>query len=223
MINRAGLRILDCPRPERELTEAFRGLPSSNIGDNMGRLYNISSSLRALNGLSLCGPAFTVKVPQGDNLMFHKALDLALPGDIIVVDGEGDMEHALAGELMIRHAMRRKLGGFIINGCMRDLDAIESLPFPVYAKGITPQGPYKNGPGEINVPVCCGGRVICPGDILVGDRDGIVIVPVEFAADLLPKAKKKFEGEQKRIMEDEPGNREWVDRAVEAAEKGVMS
>lgn len=223
MINRAGLRILDCPRPERELTEAFRGLPSSNIGDNMGRLYNISSSLRALNGLSLCGPAFTVKVPQGDNLMFHKALDLALPGDIIVVDGEGDMEHALAGELMIRHAMRRKLGGFVINGCMRDLDAIESLPFPVYAKGITPQGPYKNGPGEINVPVCCGGRVICPGDILVGDRDGIVIVPVEFAADLLPKAKKKFEGEQKRIMEDEPGNREWVDRAVEAAEKGVMS
>ena len=176
MINRAGLRILDCPRPERELTEAFRGLPSSNIGDNMGRLYNISSSLRALNGLSLCGPAFTVKVPQGDNLMFHKALDLALPGDIIVVDGEGDMEHALAGELMIRHAMRRKLGGFVINGCMRDLDAIESLPFPVYAKGITPQGPYKNGPGEINVPVCCGGRVICPGDILVGDRDGICLL-----------------------------------------------
>lgn len=223
MINRAGLRILDCPRPERELTEAFRGLPSSNIGDNMGRLYNTNSSIRALNGLPLCGPAFTVKVPQGDNLMFHKALDLALPGDIIVVDGEGDMEHALAGELMIRHAMRRKLGGFVINGCMRDLDAIESLPFPVYAKGITPQGPYKNGPGEINVPICCGGRVICPGDILVGNRDGIVIVPVEFAADLLPKAKKKFEGEQKRIMEDEPGNREWVDRAVEAAEKGVMS
>lgn len=189
----------------------------------MGRLYNTNSSLRALNGLSLCGPAFTVKVPQGDNLMFHKALDLALPGDIIVVDGEGDMEHALAGELMIRHAMRRKLGGFVINGCMRDLDAIESLPFPVYAKGITPQGPYKNGPGEINVPVCCGGRVICPGDILVGDRDGIVIIPVEFAADLLPKAKKKFEEEQKRIMEDEPGNREWVDRAVEAAERGVMS
>lgn len=86
MINRAGLRILDCPRPDRELTEAFRGLPSSNIADNMGRLYNTNSSIRALNGLSLCGPAFTVKVPQGDNLMFHKALDLALPGDIIVCD-----------------------------------------------------------------------------------------------------------------------------------------
>ncbi|WP_125140931.1 RraA family protein [Clostridium transplantifaecale] len=222
MINRAGLRILDCPRPDRELTEAFRGLPSSNIADNMGRLYNTNSSIRALNGLSLCGPAFTVKVPQGDNLMFHKALDLALPGDIIVVDGEGDMEHALAGELMIRHAIRRKLGGFVINGCMRDFDAIEALPFPVYAKGITPQGPYKSGPGEINVPVCCAGRVICPGDILVGDRDGIAIIPAEFAKDLLSRAKKKFEGEQKRIMEDEPGNRDWVDRAIEAAEKGVM-
>lgn len=222
MINRAGLRILDCPRPDRELTEAFRGLPSSNIADNMGRLYNTNSSIKALNGLSLCGPAFTVKVPQGDNLMFHKALDLALPGDIIVVDGEGDMEHALAGELMIRHAIRRKLGGFVINGCMRDFDAIEALPFPVYAKGITPQGPYKSGPGEINVPVCCAGRVVCPGDILVGDRDGIAIIPAEFAKDLLSRAKKKFDGEQKRIMEDEPGNRDWVDRAIEAAEKGVM-
>lgn len=222
MTNKAGFRILDCPRPDRKLTEAFQGLPSSNINDNMGRLYNTNSSIRPLNGLPICGPAFTVKVPQGDNLMFHKALDLALPGDIIVVDGEGDMEHALAGELMIRHAIRRKLGGFVINGCMRDLDAIESLPFPVYAKGITPQGPYKNGPGEINVPVCCAGRVICPGDILVGDRDGIAIIPVEFAEELLPKAKKKFEGEQKRIMEDDPGNREWVDRALEAAEKGVM-
>jgi len=216
MKNRIGCRILDCPRPDAALAEGFRGLPSSNIGDQMERLYNTSSSLKSLNHIPLCGPAFTVKVPQGDNLMFHKALDLAQPGDIIVVDGEGDRERALAGEIMIRYAMGRGLGGFVVNGCMRDLDAIETLDFPVYALGITPQGPYKNGPGEINVPVCCGGRVICPGDILVGDRDGIVIIPPEFAADILPKAKEKFESEQATICGGKSGDRAWVDRLIEA-------
>lgn len=216
MKNRIGCRVLDCPRPDAALIEGFRGLPSSNIGDQMERLYNTNSSLKSLNHIPLCGPAFTVKVPQGDNLMFHKALDLARPGDILVVDGEGDLEHALAGEIMIRYAMGRRLGGFVINGCMRDLDAIQTLDFPVYAMGITPQGPYKNGPGEINVPVCCGGRVICPGDILVGDRDGIVVIPPEFAPEILPKAKKKFESEQQTITTGKSSDRTWVDRLVEA-------
>ena len=219
MKNRAGFKILECRRPKQELIDGFCGLPSSNIGDQMGRLYNTNSRLKSYNGLPLCGPAFTVKVPQGDNLMFHKALDLAAPGDILVVDGEGDGEHALAGEMMIRYAMERKLGGFVINGCVRDLDAIQELPFPVFAVGITPQGPYKNGPGEINVPVCCCGRVVCPGDILVGDRDGIVIIPPADAPELLPKAKKKYESEQKRIREGGSGNRAWVDLAVEEAER----
>lgn len=219
MKNCAGLKILECERPDQELIDSFRNLPSSNIGDQMGRLYNMNSRIKSYNGLPLCGPAFTVKVPQGDNLMFHKALDLAQPGDILVVDGEGDREHALAGEMMIRYAIEKKLGGFVVNGCMRDLDAILELSFPIYAIGITPQGPYKNGPGEINVPVCCGGRVVCPGDILVGDRDGIVIVPPAEAEALLPKALKKYESEQKRIREGVAGNRAWVDIAIDAAGK----
>lgn len=215
MKNRIGCRIQDCPRPDPVLVDAFRGLPSSNIGDQMERLYNTSGRLKSWNQTPLCGPAFTVKVPQGDNLMFHKALDMARPGDVLVVDGEGDMEHSLAGEIMIRYAMSRGLGGFVINGCMRDLDAIQSLPFPVYALGITPQGPYKNGPGEINVPVCCAGRVICPGDILVGDRDGLVIIPQEFAAEILPKAREKFKGEQESIASGRSSSRDWIDQKLE--------
>lgn len=216
MKNRIGFRILECPRPDTALVEGFRGLPSSNIGDQMERLYNTNSSLKSLNHVPLCGPAFTVKVPQGDNLMFHKALDLAQPGDILVVDGEGDLQHSLAGEIMIRYAMQRGLGGFVINGCMRDLDAIEQLEFPVYAMGITPQGPYKNGPGEINVPVCCGGRVVQPGDILVGDRDGLVIIPPEFAQEILEKAKEKFASEQVTISTGKSDNRDWIDKKLES-------
>ena len=215
MENRIGCRILDCPRPASALIEGFRGLPSSNIGDQMWRLYNTNSTLKSFNKMPLCGPAFTVKDPQGDNLMFHKALDIAQPGDILVVDGEGDLQHALAGEMMIRYAMRRGLGGFVVNGCMRDLDAIEALDFPVYALGITPQGPYKNGPGEINVPVCCAGRVVNPGDILVGDRDGIVIIPPEFAAEILESSKAKFASEQATIANGPSGSRAWIDQTLE--------
>ena len=117
MKNRVGLRILECLRPSQSLIEKFKGLPSSNIGDQMGRLYNANSTLKSFANVELCGPAFTVKVPQGDNLMFHKALDLAKPGDVIVVDGEGDRERALAGEMMILYAKKRDLAGFVINGC----------------------------------------------------------------------------------------------------------
>ena len=98
---------------------------------------------------------------------------------------------------------------------VRDLDAIETLDFPVYAVGITPQGPLKNGPGEINVPICCGGRVVCPGDIIVGDRDGIVIIPQEDAGDILQASIDKYELEQTRIRDNDAGDRSWVDKQLE--------
>lgn len=206
-----GFRIFtNIQRPPQELVEKFRGLPSSNIADNMGRLYCIGHQIRPLNNVPLLGVAFTVKAPQGDNLMFHRALDLAKPGDIIVVDGEGDMEHSLAGELMVRYAIKRGLGGIIVDGCMRDSDGIAELDFPVYARGITPQGPYKNGPGEINVPICCGGQVVMPGDILVGDRDGVVVIRPEDAEELAEVSRKKFEKEQEQIREN-TFNKKWVE------------
>jgi RraA family protein len=154
----------------------------------------MTDSLSLLNPLTttqLLGTAITVKVPIGDNLLFHEALDIALPGDVIVVDGAGDLNRSLAGELMMRFAQEKGLAGVIVDGCVRDLQGIQTLTMPVYAIGITPQGPYKNGPGEVNVPIACAGQVVFPGDILVGDRDGIVVIRAEIAHELASIAQRK--------------------------------
>ena len=147
------------------------------------------------NDKPLLGPAFTVKVPAGDNLMLHRALDLAKPGDIIVVDGEGYGHRSLMGEMMLDYAVRRGIAGFVIDGMVRDGGALKDAPIPFYAVGTTPQGPYKNGPGEINVPIACGGQVVFPGDILAGDEDGIVVIRPEWAEELAELAVEKHEKE----------------------------
>ncbi|PWM23813.1 MAG: methyltransferase [Oscillospiraceae bacterium] len=215
MSRNIGCRIIQTiERPSPELIEAFRGIPSSNIGDQMGRFYCTNSSIRSFNASPLLGPAYTVKVPQGDNLMVHIALELAQPGDILVIDGEGDLSHALLGEIMVTYARQRKLGGMVVNGCIRDTEAISQLTdFPVYAMGATPQGPYKNGPGEINVPVCCGGLAVLPGDLLVGDADGVVVIRREDAASLVEVAHKKFDSET-QMLQTGRINRGWVQEAL---------
>lgn len=187
-------------RPEKAVIDAFRSIPASNIGDMMGRLYCTNGTIRPLNKAPLLGVAFTVKCPMGDNMIFHRALDLAQPGDIIVVDAQGGMERALAGEMMVRYARTKGIAGFVVDGCMRDADYISQLEdFPVYCKGLTPQGPYKFGPGEINVPVSIGGQVVLPGDILVGDPDGIVVMRAEDAPLLIEEAQEKYAKEQKTV------------------------
>ena len=123
----------------------------------------------------LAGPAFTVKTRPGDNLMIHKALDLADAGDVIVVDGGGDLTNALIGEMMVAHAQKRGIAGLVLNGSIRDYDAIHAGTYPVFAAGITHRGPYKDGPGEINVPIAIDGMVIEPGDLIVGDGDGLLV------------------------------------------------
>lgn len=205
-------------RADESLIGRFKGIPVPNIDDNMGRLYAVSSDIRPLNRVPLLGQAFTVKAPQGDNMMFHRALDLARPGDIIVVDGRGGMDRALCGEIMIQYAMRRGIGGFLIDGCVRDALAIESLDFPVYARGLSPNGPYKNGPGEINVPVCIGGVAVMPGDIVVGDADGVVIVPLDDAAEAAEKAIAHNRMEEKMFEQIAAGtfDHSWVEKAVAA-------
>ena len=187
------------PRPPLELIRAFQGIPSSNIGDVMGRLYCTDSTLMSLNKRPLLGPAFTVKAPGGDNLAFHLALDLAQPGDILVVDGQRNMERALAGELMMNYAMKRGLGGIVVNGCLRDTATIKEMAIPVYCCGVTPVGPYKFGPGEINVPVVVGGQAVLPGDILVGDEDGLVVIHQEDAPVIALEARAKFQSEAKAL------------------------
>ena len=156
-------------RPAKELVEAFRGIPVANIDDNCGRIAAVDASIYPLNPKArLLGTAFTVNAPAGDNLLFHKALDMAQPGDVIVLANKGSMSRALCGEIMSSYAKSRGLAGIIIDGCVRDSYTLSQMDFLVYAKGVTPNGPYKNGPGKMNFPVSFACIIINPGDIIVG-------------------------------------------------------
>lgn len=201
-MSEVGNRIyLNVNRPDSELVGQFKNLPSSNVGDMMNRLYCMREYMRQVNPapVSMLGTAFTVKVPDGDNAFIHKALDLAKPGDILVIDGNGCTTRSLMGEIMFTYAKNCKIAGIVVDGAIRDHDSLAHIDLPVYAKAITPQGPYKNGPGEINVPVSCGGRVVFPGDILIGDPDGICVVRPEDAKIIIDDVHKKFKAEQEKL------------------------
>ena len=207
-------------RPAKELIEGFAELPVANIADMMNRVFCLDAKIRPMNAAPLCGPAFTISTRPGDNLLLHKALDMAQPGDILVVAAQGELSNSIMGELMALWAIKRGLGGFIFDGAIRDIGTLKNMEIPIYASGITPAGPYKDGPGEINFAVSCGGVVINPGDILVGDEDGVVVIKPEDAPELLKKAQAKNMAEQKIMQEIEnmAWDRSWVDKAL--AERG---
>src|SRR4029450_12004836 len=142
------------------------------------------------------GPALTVKTRPGDNLMVHKAIALAEPGDVIVVDAGGDLTNAIMGDLMLAQMVKRGLAGVVINGAIRDSAAIRAGNFPLFAAGVTHRGPYKDGPGEINVPIAIDGMVITPGDLILGDDDGLLCVPFNECDRVYQAAKAKTDAEQ---------------------------
>lgn len=216
-----GLRVKkNIVRPSKELIQSFAGLPVANIADMMNRMFCVDAKIRPMNAAPLVGPAFTIKARPGDNLLLHKALDLAQPGDILVVDAQGDMSNSIMGELMVMWAVKKGLGGFVIDGAIRDIGAIKNMDIPIYAAGLNPAGPYKDGPGEINFPVSCGGVVVNPGDILVGDEDGVVVIKPEDAPEILKKTQAKNQAEQQTMKDIEKlaWDRTWVDKAL--AERG---
>ncbi|MDR3563659.1 MAG: 4-carboxy-4-hydroxy-2-oxoadipate aldolase/oxaloacetate decarboxylase [Negativicutes bacterium] len=182
-------------RPSKELVEQFKGLPVANIADEMNRISCVDARIKPVNSTPLLGTAFTVKARVGDNLMLHAAIDLAQPGDIIIVDGQGDLMNSLIGENMMLWAERRGISGMVIDAAIRDVETLSQMKFPVYAAGVQPNGPYKEGPGEINTPVCCGGITVNPGDIIVGDADGVVVIKQQDAPAVLEKAKAKLKQE----------------------------
>src|SRR6476469_9008023 len=154
------------------IVDAFRGLPVANISDCMTRMTAGGPRLRPMHkGGPLAGPALTVKCRPGDNLMIHKALTMAQPG--------GDLTNSLFGEIMVATAVKIGVAGVVLNGAVRDSEEIGRGDFPLYAAGVTHRGPYKDGPGEINVPVAIDGMVIHPGDLVVGDDDGLLSVPLD--------------------------------------------
>jgi RraA family protein len=199
------------------LAAKFRELPVANVSDCMSRMTAGGARIRPMHGGgALSGPALTVKTRPGDNLMIHKALDIADPGDVIVVDGGGDLTNALIGELMVAHAIKRGIAGLVLNGAIRDYDSIHAGKFPVFAAGVTHRGPYKDGPGEINVPIAIDGMVIMPGDLVVGDEDGLLCVPFDDVAAVHDATVAKFKAEQAQMDEIEAGrsDRSWVDATL---------
>jgi len=200
------------------LVERFRRLPVANVSDCMMRLTAGGPRLRPMHsGVAMAGVALTVKTRPGDNLFVHKALDLAKPGDVIVVDAGGDLTNAIIGELMSGYAASRKVAGIVINGAIRDADILRKSDFPVYAAGVTHRGPYKDGPGQINVPVSLDGMVVRPGDIVIGDGDGVLCVPLEDAERICAAATDKHAAEEQTIAAIAAGKLDtsWVDAALQ--------
>jgi regulator of RNase E activity RraA len=213
-----GLRILQRRRAvDLDLARQFLDVPVANVSDCMSRMTAAGARLRPMHaGGRMAGPALTIKTRPGDNLMIHKALQLAKPGDVIVVDAGGDLTNALVGEIMVGDAIKQGLGGFVMNGAIRDAGALRAGSFPVFAAGVTHRGPYKDGPGEINVPIAIDGMVIEPGDLVIGDEDGLLCVPFDDVERLLAGARQKQVVEDKMVADIEAGclDRAWVDETL---------
>ncbi|MBW4653513.1 MAG: RraA family protein [Kaiparowitsia implicata GSE-PSE-MK54-09C] len=213
-----GFRVLGrSQRVSAEMIEQYRVLPVANVSDSMHRMSAGGPRLTMMHrDGQLAGAALTVKTRPGDNLMLHKAIDMAEPGDVIVVDAGGDLTNSLMGELMLAYAVRKGVAGFVLYGAIRDADAFLKVNLPVFAAGVTHRGPYKDGPGEINVPIALEGMVISPGDLVIGDRDGVLAVPLEAAEDVLAKTMSKQDAEARQMAAIENGtnDRTWVDESL---------
>lgn len=187
-------------RPAPEVVEAFKGQASATIHEASGRKGYISSRVKPIApGIKICGPAFTVQCPAGDNMMLHKALELAQPGDIIIATVGGAEEYGYWGDMMAVSAVSRKLGGLCIEGCIRDREDIVELGFPVFSTGFCIRGTGKGTLGLINYPTVFGGQTIQPGDLIVGDDDGLVVVRWEDCAEVLEKTINRVKAENKKI------------------------
>src|SRR3712207_776291 len=206
--------------PASELVHRFDAFGAADVSDMMNRLYTMNHCIKPMTPreLRLLGPACTVKVFPGDNLMVHKSLDLANPGDVLVIDASSSMMTAVIGDLVSTKARHRGIAGVVVDGLVRDLDGILALgDFPVFARGTTPLGPLHRGPGEVNYPVSVGGIVVNPGDVVVGDADGVVVVPQESAESLLQRLEARAPGAaeyQSAVARGEFSNA-WVDTMLD--------
>lgn len=202
------------------VAEAAR-YPSSILADVAGRRGALSGRIAPLApSMRLAGPAITVEVRPGDNLMIHAAMAIAQPGDVLVIDGKGDLSSALMGEIMSQQCVALGIVGVVIDGAVRDSEAIRELGFPMYAAGLNPNGPTKAIAGRLNHPISIGGVSVHPGDLIVGDADGVTVIERDQAAAMLPLAAEKVAAETKRIADIRsrkalrPG---WLDGALRAA------
>ena len=213
--------IRDFERVDPKVVEQAAQFPSSILADVAGRRGALSGRIAPLAPtMRFAGPALTVEVRPGDNLMIHAAMAVAKPGDVIVVDGKGDLSSALMGEIMSQQCVALGIAAVVIDGAVRDSEAIRELGFPMYAAGLNPNGPTKFVPGRLNHPISIGGVTVHPGDLVVGDADGVTVIERAKAAAMLPLAADKVAAETKRIADIKsrkalrPG---WLDGALRAA------
>ncbi|KWU52068.1 RraA family protein [Pseudomonas sp. R11F] len=209
-----GFRVLERARKvDAEWVARYREVPVANVSDSMNRMTAGGAKVRPMHRAGvLAGAALTVKARPGDNLMLHYALDIAEPGDVVVVDAGGDLSNALIGEMMVAYAIKRGVAGIVINGAIRDSAVIGAGDFPLFAAGISHRGPYKDGPGEINVPIAIDGMVIEPGDLVIGDDDGLLCVPFDQVGEVFDRASAKHAAECKQMEQIAQGtnDRTWV-------------
>lgn len=201
-------RIASLPK---ELVEEFKTVPVPHASDSMGR-HTGARGLIAYHGdqtETICGPAITVRIRPGDNLMIHLAIMTAEPGDIIVVDGGGDLSTAVIGGLMRTSALARGIRAFVIDGALRDVAEWKEGGIGAFARGNTHRGPSKDGPGELNVPIACAGLSVMPGDLILADADGVVAVPAADAATLLVKCRAHAERERIINEKNKTGQPDW--------------
>ena len=214
----------DFERVSPEIVRKASAFAASILADVAGRRGTLDGRIMPLSRATrVAGPAFTIEVRAGDNLMIHAALAMAKPGDVLVVDGKADRTCALMGSIMLNACKKIGIAGVILDGAHRDTEEILELGFPLYSVGSNPNGPTKFVPGRINWPISCGGVAVNPGDLIVGDSDGVVIVERERADSLLDLAAKKVTDERARIADIVAGKNlraPWLEASLRAA--GVL-
>ncbi|MDA0710806.1 MAG: 4-hydroxy-4-methyl-2-oxoglutarate aldolase [bacterium] len=215
--------VTDYEKPDADLVAAFQDVETGPAGDALGRSAAMDAAIKPIVvGLKLFGTAVTVATRPCDNLACYKALDLAGPGDVLVIAVKDYPTHSVWGDLTSQIAMTKGLAGVVTDGMVRDIVGLTEVGLPVFARGLTPNSPQKDGPAQINVPIVCGGMVVHPGDIILGDSDGVVVIPRNRALEVLEKVKE--------IARKEAGIRESIrnrgglpDSAIEMLKaKGLM-
>jgi regulator of RNase E activity RraA len=189
-------------RPDAATLAAFGKASSAQVADCMSRLGAMDTGIKPVwPSPRIVGAALTVWCHAGDNLMLHKALSLAIPGDILVMNTQGNTSSSGFGELIATSAAKIGVSAVIIDGTVRDAEAFQTLQLPVYARGLCPNGCHKDGTGEVGAIIACGGVAVRPGDVLIGDRDGIAVVPLDDAAEVAKLAAEQIAREEKRLGE----------------------
>jgi regulator of RNase E activity RraA len=205
------------PSADPEIIATLKQIPVALLSDQLQRNRGSIGLQPYHHPAPLAGTAVTVRTRAGDNLAILRAFEIVRPGDVLVIDADGDVANALVGGIMTFYAASAGVAGMVLDGAIRDVAEIRERPFPVYARGVNHRGPYKDGPGAINVPVSVGGMAVCPGDIVVGDQDGLVVLSRDETPTVIEKAllQKQKEEETMQAIREGRWDRSFVN-ALEA-------